>query len=413
MSQMRGAGGGGGGSVTQAAPMFSAAEHMAAGSPSKKQSSVRSKYRPQDIDPAKLQQQLANEEEDELGANIMFDRRVVRGNTYAAQVITQGAQREAQRLRGDHERAMRAEALRRRVEAERRMQPRTPPAVQGRAHMDVQTDDFLEELTDRPVETEAATQTDVLLDKPPLPLFVPDKSGIDADTQVDVGELFDFDLEVAPILEVLVGKTLELSMLEVLEEEELAAVRRRQRAFITARDAELAEVQRLEAEARRRLAEKQRRLKQAQEHRAAQEAAREKVAARSFARHYLTTLNADVFDGLEAEGHFYDPLRREVSTVFLPWLTDSVAAGVTAAVTARAAVDGLLREATVRGLAVAAAAAAAKEQALKDLAEQRRVAAEAAAAAAAAEVQRLVDEAAAAAAAEAAELAAEGADAEA
>lgn len=38
---------------------------------------------------------------------------------------------------------------------------------------------------------------------------------MDVETQVDVDELFDFDLEVEPILQVLVGKTLEHAMLEV------------------------------------------------------------------------------------------------------------------------------------------------------------------------------------------------------
>lgn len=42
------------------------------------------------------------------------------------------------------------------------------------------------------------------------------------------GDLFDFDLEVEPILEVLVGKVLEQGLMEVLQEEELAAMRRHQ-----------------------------------------------------------------------------------------------------------------------------------------------------------------------------------------
>ena len=42
------------------------------------------------------------------------------------------------------------------------------------------------------------------------------------------GDLFDFELEVEPILEVLVGKVLEQGLMEVLQEEELAAMRRHQ-----------------------------------------------------------------------------------------------------------------------------------------------------------------------------------------
>ena len=74
--------------------------------------------------------------------------------------------------------------------------PGTPPPVEGRMHMDAQTEEFLEELTDRPVEVSIDTQTEAFMDRPPSPLFVPAKSGVDVDTQVLVGELFDFDLEV-------------------------------------------------------------------------------------------------------------------------------------------------------------------------------------------------------------------------
>ena len=41
-------------------------------------------------------------------------------------------------------------------------------------------------------------------------------------------QLFDFDIEVRPILEVLVGKTVEQALLEVMEEEELASLRAQQ-----------------------------------------------------------------------------------------------------------------------------------------------------------------------------------------
>jgi hypothetical protein len=112
---------------------------------------------------------------------------------------------------------------------------------------------FLEELTDRPIEKAAETQTESFLDRPPSPLFVPAKSGLDKDTQIEAGDLFDFDLEVTPILDVLCGKTLEVSMLELLEEEEISAIRKRQEEFEMMRNSELTEVQRLEYEARERV----------------------------------------------------------------------------------------------------------------------------------------------------------------
>ena len=59
-----------------------------------------------------------------------------------------------------------------------------------------------------------------------------------------------------PILEVLVGKTVEQALLEVMEEEELANLNAQQRAFEELRNAELVETQRLEEQERRHREEK-------------------------------------------------------------------------------------------------------------------------------------------------------------
>lgn len=131
-------------------------------------------------------------------------------------------------------------------------------------------------------EADVDTQTDAFLDRPPSPLFIPAKTGKDVATQIlegDVGissltsflnlililnlftlllyfQLFEFDIEVKPILEVLVGKTLEQALLEVMEEEELANLRQQQREFEELRNAELVEMQRLEEQERRHREEK-------------------------------------------------------------------------------------------------------------------------------------------------------------
>jgi hypothetical protein len=56
--------------------------------------------------------------------------------------------------------------------------------------------------------------------------YVPRKTGIDAATQIeDEDNLFSFDTEVAPLLSVLVGKTMEQALMEVEEYAELEAIR--------------------------------------------------------------------------------------------------------------------------------------------------------------------------------------------
>merc|ERR1712025_538992 len=122
------------------------------------------------------------------------------------------------------------------------------------------------------------------------------------------------------ILEVLVGKTLEQAMDEVLEEEELANIRKHRAAFEQQRNIELAEVQRLEAEEQRRKAEKNRRTKQESIRVQQEEEVMEKVAARGFAKTYL---HHAVLDSLVQSGHFFDPVEKEVESVFMPWLRES------------------------------------------------------------------------------------------
>lgn len=83
--------------------------------------------------------------------------------------------------------------MRRRAIAKKRakeqLRPRSPEPVEGRKHIDVQTELYLEELSDRVEEAEVETQTDAFLDRPPSPLFIPAKTGVDVATQILEGEV--------------------------------------------------------------------------------------------------------------------------------------------------------------------------------------------------------------------------------
>ncbi|CAG0886117.1 unnamed protein product [Darwinula stevensoni] len=72
-------------------------------------------------------------------------------------------------------------------------------------------------------EEEKAAQTDEdIFDGAPTPIFIPTPSGVDAETQVNESELWDWEAEEKDIIQRLVGKTLEDALEEVLEEEERA-----------------------------------------------------------------------------------------------------------------------------------------------------------------------------------------------
>ncbi|GIL50752.1 hypothetical protein Vafri_6901 [Volvox africanus] len=306
-------------------------------------------------EPKAVQQRKAKYREDEgvplPTANIMFDRRVVRGNTYAARILPADASQTQTKPSPPATKK----------KTTRTVPPRTPEAVDGRRHIDIQTDVYLEELTDTVPEADTSTQTDAFLDRPPTPLFVPQKTGTDAVTQIENGDLFDFDFEVEPILEVLVGKVLEQGLMEVLEEEELAAMRAHQEQFEQIRNAELVATQRMEAAERRKLEEKERRMAQERERVERERVVRQKVAASAFARGYLTGIVNTVFDRLVSSGYIYDPVMREVETGFMPWLKEQAIGYLSRGIVARQVVNRLLED--------AAAALAANREAVVEKAK--------------------------------------------
>ncbi|XP_022593577.1 radial spoke head protein 3 homolog [Seriola dumerili] len=279
--------------------------------------------------------------------NIMYDRRVVRGNTYAQHIIPTTAHPDPAEI-------LRQQEIRRRAIARRRarehLKPKTPEALQGRKHIDVQTDLYLEELSDVIVATDIECQTEAFLDKPATPLFIPAKSGKDAETQIEEGELFDFDREVQPMLEVLVGKTIEQSLLEVMEEEELACLRAQQRAFEELRNNELAEVHRLQEQERRHSEEKERRIAQQKEVMKKERETAEKIAARAYTQQYLADLLPAVFTSLRSHGYFYDPVEKDIETDFFPWLMDEVNNSLEKRYIAREMLDTIIHDVTQKRL---------------------------------------------------------------
>lgn len=288
------------------------------------------------------------------GTNIMYDRRVVRGNTYAAQVVSLSTQAEIQRA--EREAAERQKKQSKQSSTHKghdasAKRSTTPDAIEGRKHMDIQTEQYLEELTDAIDEVTQETQTDPMLDRPPTPVHVPFKTGRDAETQIQDGDLFHFDTEVDPILDVMVGKTLEQAMLEVMQEEELELLRQQQLEFEQRRKEELLEAQRLEAAEKRKFEEKERRKKQEVARIQREKETREKLRARQFAKSYLTNLENRVFSRLQDEGWFRDNVAHEVELEFYPWLLTEMEKELEKNRKARSLVDELIRQAVAATLA--------------------------------------------------------------
>lgn len=163
-------------------------------------------------------------------------------------------------------------------------------------------------------------------------------------------KLFDFDLEVRPMLEVLVGKTIEQSLLEVMEEEELANLRTSQFVYEELHNVELAEIQRLEEQERRHREEKERRKQQQWDAVHKRSETSQKIAARAFAQWYLADLLPSVFGSLRDGGYFFDPIERDIEIGFLPWLMNEVDKTMEYTMVGRTVLDMLIREVIERRL---------------------------------------------------------------
>ncbi|CAE7033991.1 Rsph3a [Symbiodinium sp. CCMP2592] len=148
---------------------------------------------------------------------ISWDKRVHRGNTYS--MYTQNAIKEAIE-------AAQQSQVSPKVAKKRRPKEKSIFDMPLPEHERVPVD-LTKHLiaSEEPLQVEVVEcQTDEFLPEPPPEQYQPQRTGIDASTQVEDGELFDFDAEVEPILDVLVMKTLEQSVMEVEEEHELSTM---------------------------------------------------------------------------------------------------------------------------------------------------------------------------------------------
>jgi hypothetical protein len=169
------------------------------------------------------------------------------------------------------------------------------------------------------------TQTDAFLDRPGTPPYIPAKTGVDVETQVEEDQLFDFDFEVRPIVATIVGKTIEQAFMEIHEEEEFATIRRQKEAIEHRRNCDLAEVIRLEEAERRKFEEKQRRVEERLVYESEQQELRSRVAARGFGEFFAWDLIGDALKILDRRGYFYDEVERAIEVNFMPWLGQAMA----------------------------------------------------------------------------------------
>ena len=245
--------------------------------------------------------------------------------------------------------------------------------------MDIQTEKYVEILTDKPPEKEEGVATEFYLDRPPVPLFqpkMPSKENCKG-TQIfeQDPELFDFDSEIEPMLNVLVRKTLEQARMLVLEDEELRIMKEQQKEYEEIRNAELIEAQRLEAAEIRRKQELDRRKIQQKARKEERKAAHKKYVARVLAKQHLVGLRENTLKALVDQGHLVKPLTKSLQDSVMPWLIEKMTSFLHGDNHIDVNVNNIVADAWLKGLKNHAGSIAAHKQAKEDMikAKEQRV----------------------------------------
>lgn len=293
---------------------------------------VNSKYRPA------LQ---STDDENVKYTNLMADPRILRGNTYAAATrsnIATGPLDSTKRTEDENE-APPKSTLRKKsnlfdVKTETRR----------RAPLDLTP--YLVETVEPKTESDACTQTDRFKPAPMAKKYVPRKTGIDAATQIeDEDNLFSFDTEVAPLLSVLVGKTIEQALMEVEEYAELEAIRKHTENLQADKKAEEERMRQVEIEAIAKHSRKED-LKRKEMDRVVRETqVKRKVASTQFSAELMACATEAAFGDLSRQGHFPDPAETAIEESFMPWLYEQADRNFVDSGTAFSLVQDLLQSA--------------------------------------------------------------------
>lgn len=232
--------------------------------------------------------------------NILHDPRVVRGNTYAAIVIPSSIQLEFLRMKEEEEKRRRA----------RRKLTKLPRvALLGRNRKEEEETNIEEDKRPESPLLKQIENKDEVIDKPyfyedrpPTPKYVPLPPGKDEETQVIDLELFDFEMEVKPILEVLVGRSVVQARYELIEEDERNEYLKHKKEYERKREFELMNLQRTEARYMRLEEEKQRRFKQKEQRKLYDITLQKKLISKVFSKMYLRSMKQSVLNQLQQRG---------------------------------------------------------------------------------------------------------------
>lgn len=147
--------------------------------------------------------------------------------------------------------------------------------------------------------------------------------GVDASTQLDEGVLFDFDEEVAPILDTLIPRVLQISRQELEQEMYMEHLHHVRAEFARKRETEMQSILELERREMRKRDEIRARLDHQRASLAISKSALEKASTLRYTKSTFAHICTSAIRSLSSEGAFATSLLRNIREHFVPDILES------------------------------------------------------------------------------------------
>lgn len=265
-----------------------------------------------------------NETSNKLTYNFVTDPRLKRGHNFGVIYVTSSNYEEEAKGYGRDMQKRPTDKIKQSFQS--KQDERTKKEMMDGRKYDVNsgfgicTEKVIDTVRPKPITFEVEVQTDELPPKEQEPLIWPEKTGIDVETQIEDGELFNFDEEVQPLVHIIVSKTIEDSRREVLEEEEREEIQLQQRNYERLMKEDQERVNGIENNERMKFEEKKKKKEDKRKRIQLTKMFQQKLVSRTISKNYLSKLMNNTLSNLEQKGVFKKPEVDEYYTELLPEL---------------------------------------------------------------------------------------------
>ena len=266
-----------------------------------------------------------NEQNSKLTYNFVTDPRLKRGHNFGVIYVTSSNYEEETKTMGGRDTQKRpTDKLKQSFNS--KQDERSKKEMLDARKYDVNsgfgvcTEKVIDTVRPKPITFEVEVQTDALPPKEQEKLVWPEKTGVDVETQIEDGELFNFDEEVMPLVHIIVSKTIEDSRREVLEEEERAEIQQQQKNYEKLMKEDAERVANIEKNEKEKFEEKKKKKAAKKERIEMTKMFQQKLVSRTLSKNYLSKLMGNSLNTLEKRGIFKKPEVNEYYMELLPEL---------------------------------------------------------------------------------------------